>query len=61
MKFYAYKPTKDGREPLGSDRRILFELKTIAGAHRRARSVLGSDYRLFRYTNFYDDKTFRRV
>jgi len=61
MKFYAYKPTKDGGEPLGTSGRTLFELKTVAGAHRRARSVLGPRYRLFRYTNFYDNKTFRRV
>ena len=61
MKFYAYKPTKEGKEPIGSDRRTLFELKTIQGAHKRARSVLGPNYRLFRYTNFYDDKTFRQV
>lgn len=61
MKFYAYKPTKDGREPVGGDRKLLFELKTVAGAHKRARSVLGPDYRLFRYTNIYDHKTYREV
>jgi len=61
MKFYAYKPTKDGKEPVGGDRKLLFELKTVRGAHNRARGALGSNYRLFRYTNFYDDKTFREV
>lgn len=61
MKFYAYAPTKDGKEPLGTANRTLFELKTVAGAHRRVRKYLGPRYMLFRYTNFYDDKTFRRV
>ena len=61
MKFYAYRPTKDGKEPLGTSGKLLFELETIGGAHKRARRYLGTTYMLFRYTNFYDDKTFRRV
>ena len=61
MKFYAYVPTKEGREPVGGDRKLIFELKTVAGAHKRARSVLGARYRLFTYTNFYRESTFRKV
>jgi hypothetical protein len=61
MKFYAYKPRKDGTEPLGTDGRILFELKTVRGAIRRAKRILGESCRVFQYTNFYNDETFRRV
>lgn len=63
MKFYAYAP-KDGKEPMGTDRKLLFELKSIKGAHRRAQRVLGErygEYVLFTYTNFYNDKTFKKV
>jgi hypothetical protein len=61
MKFYAYIPTKEGKEPLGTSGRLLFELKTVAGAHRHANKYLGAKHLLFVYHNFYDDKTFRRV
>lgn len=61
MKFYAYKPTSSGGEPMGTEHKLLFELKTIAGAHRRARRYLGKSYRLYTYTNFYADRTFKRV
>jgi hypothetical protein len=63
MKFYAYVGTKPlGQESVGTSGKTLFELKTIADAHRRAKSVFKSrSYRLYRYTNFYDDKTFREV
>jgi len=61
MKFYAYIPTVDGEEPVGTFSRVLFELKTVRGAKRRAERLLGSNYKLFQYTNFYDDKTFRRI
>ena len=71
MKFYAYIPRKGnfyaghpktGDAPVGSGNQLLFELKTVAGAHRRARSVFKSKpYKLFRYTNFYDEKTFHQV
>lgn len=61
MKYYAYKLTDKGTEPMGTSGRILFELKTHKGAIRRALCVLGHNFRLFSYTNFYDDKTFREV
>lgn len=71
MKFYAYIPRKGhfyagdpktGDAPPGTDNQLLFELKTVAGAHRRAKSVFKSKpYKLFRYTNFYNEDTFRRV
>jgi len=61
MKFYAYKPTDKGTEPFGTQGRILFELKTRKGACRRAKRILGKDFRLFTYISFYDDKTFHEV
>jgi len=61
MKYYAYRPRADGTQPLGSDGQTLFELKTDAGAIRRARRLFGSSVRVFRYRNFYDDATFTRI
>jgi len=61
MKFYAYKPDKNGYEPTGSSDRILFELKTKAGAIRRARRVLGLTAKVFAYHNFYDNLTFVEI
>jgi hypothetical protein len=61
MKFYAYIPESDGVEPLGTNGRILFELKTILGAIRRAKRVLGKNVKVFTYTNFYNQNTFRIV
>jgi hypothetical protein len=60
-KFYAYKPDSKGKEPIGSIHRTLFELKTVDGAKNRAKKRLGSGYKLYKYTNFYDDKTFKIV
>jgi hypothetical protein len=53
----------DGKEPLGSDRKLLFELKTDDGAIRRAKRYLArhGTVRVYRYRNFYDDKTFTRI
>jgi len=71
MKFYAYIPRKGnfyaghpktGDSPMGTENQLMFELKTVAGAHRRARGVFKSKpYKLFRYSNFYDEKTFHQV
>ena len=61
-KFYAYAGDhKFGEEPLGTSGKIIFELQTMAGARRRARSMLGEAYRLYTYTNFYNDETFKEV
>jgi hypothetical protein len=62
MKFYAYSGKCDlGEEPCGTSGKTLFELQTFAGARRRCNQVLGPEYRLYRYTNLYDDKTFKEV
>ena len=71
MKFYAYIPKsgkpysghpKTGDAPIGTGNQLLFELKTITGAHKRARSAFrGKPYKMFTYTNFYNEDTFRRV
>ena len=62
MTFYAYVPTDEGKEPMGTFNRILIELKTVNGAIRQAKRRLGTDkFRLFSYTNFYDEKTFKKL
>ena len=60
MKFYAYCGKEDlGKESLGTSGRLLFELKTIAGAIRRCQRLFGNGFRLYSYTNFYRDETFK--
>jgi len=68
-RYYAFKPRTDGIDhggltglaPTGTDGNTLFELKTDAGAIRRARRLLGATARVFRYWNFFDDDTFTRI
>ena len=68
-RYYAFKPRTDGVNhggpmglaPMGTVGNHLYELKTDAGAIRRARRLLGATARVFRYWNFYDDATFRRI
>lgn len=60
-KYYAFKPDDQGEEPMGTQNRLLFELKTDMGAIRRAGRVLGQTAKVFRYTDFYDGSTFQRV
>jgi len=62
MKYYAYKGRKPlGREPLGTENKLLFELKTDSGAIRRAIRYLGRECSVYKYRNFYDDRTFTLV
>jgi len=59
--FYAYLPNHDGTEPVGTDRRILFQLKTRRGGIRRAIRLLGVNVVVKIYQNFYDDSTFYQI
>jgi hypothetical protein len=62
MKFYAYKGDYPfGKEPLGCDGRLIFELKTIRGALKRCYQYLGSPFKLFSFTNIYNDATFIEI
>ena len=61
MKYYGYIPTSDGKEPLGTFGRVIFENKDERKAIRIARNRLGLEFKLFKYTNFYDPKTFTLV
>lgn len=62
MKFYAYKGKYDlGGESLGTSGKLLYERKTYDGAIRYAVKVLGTSCSVWRYTNFYNDSTFRRI
>ena len=59
MKFYTYLPDKNGKEPMGTENRLLFELKTIKGAAERCRRIFKTNnFKLFSYTNFYDNESF---
>ena len=60
-KYYAYEPTPSGEEPFGSDKHMLFRLKTDKGAIRRAKRRFGTRYVLVKYTNFYNKDTWKRV
>lgn len=63
LHFYAYHGHWQlGQEPLGSDRKLIFYLKTIRGAKNRCKAAYnGEPYRLYTFTNFYDNSTFRLV
>jgi hypothetical protein len=63
MNFYAYKDQYLlGHEPLGTANRMIWrDLKTVRGAINRAKKLWGRWYRIYTFTNFYDDKTFKLV
>jgi hypothetical protein len=68
MQFYSYTtetPNTPGLsdEPVGSGgRSIDRDLKTVRGVVRRLERVWsGKSFKVFAFTNFYDDKTFRLV
>ena len=68
MNFYSYTtetPNTPGLsdEPLGSGGRFIDrDLKTVRGAVNRMKKVSsGKSFKVFSFTNFYDDKTFRLV
>lgn len=61
MKFYAYVPDKNGNEPMGTFGSFLIDLKTLRGAINRVKSYGKTNFRIFTYTNFYDEKTFTKV
>ena len=64
MGFYAYLGNAElGSEPLGSfDRMVIADLKTKQGALRRCNKYwAGKEFRIYSYTDFYDESTYRRV
>lgn len=63
MVHYAYLPTPDGKEPLGTSGKIISRRhKTDAGFVRFARSVFnGKAFRAYRTTNFYRESEFRLI
>ena len=50
MKFYAYKPSDCGQEPIGKNGRLLFKSNSNEEAIKHTKSVLGNRYMLFSYT-----------
>ena len=64
MKYYAYIGNhKLGQEPCGCAGKIMInrEFKTDRGAVRSAIRGGAKEFRIFKYTNVYDNKTFREV
>lgn len=63
MQYYVYAGfNKLGEESLGTEgRNIWKDLKTDKGALRRAQRRYPQGFRLYRFTNFYDYKTFKEV
>ena len=68
MQFYSYiteTPDAPGQsdEPIGSGRRAIDrDLRTVRGVVRRLEQAWpGRSFKVFTFTNLYDDKTFRLV
>lgn len=64
MAFYAYLGDAElGSEQVGSSGRMIIpELKTVKGAIRRCNKYWsGKEFRVYSYTDFYDERTFKRV
>ena len=64
MGFYAYIGNDElGSEPLGSfGRMVISDLKTARGAFRRCNKYWkGKVFRVYSFTDFYDESTYRRV
>lgn len=68
MQFYSYiteTPDAPGLtdDPIAGDRRVIeWDLKTTRGAvARRRRLWEGKSFKVFSFTNFYDNKTFRLI
>ena len=56
MKYYAYKPSDCGQEPIGKNGRLLFESNTNENAIKHTEIVLGNRYMLFSYTTTYNKR-----
>lgn len=63
MNYYAFIPREDGKSPLGTANRVVIrDFKLERNAKKRARVSLNTDkFVMFRYSNFYDNKTFKLV
>ena len=63
MKIYAYKGTADlGKESLGTEGKLMFELKARWAILRRCKQAFkDNNFRVYSYTNFYNDATFTEI
>jgi hypothetical protein len=61
MTYYAYSPDKDNKEPVGSDNRILCDYKHPTYAIRKCHRFFTSSFRLYSYTDFYDESPFKLI
>ena len=56
-----YLPDANGKEPLGTFNKGMREFKLARNAIKWATKSFGFSVKLFSYTNFYDQKTFKKV
>ncbi len=63
MHYFAFIPREDGTAPMGTDNKVIIrDFKLERNARKRAKTRLNTDkFVMFRYTNFYDNKTFKLV
>lgn len=63
MNFYAYKGKHAlGNEPLGTDNKMIIkDLKSVRGAIKRCKSMWGQNFKLYSYTEFYNNHTFKEI
>lgn len=62
MNFYIYNQNVPlGSEKLGSEGRHILRNCTIRKVKNLLRSVKYPEYSVYSFTNFYDDKTFKKV
>lgn len=63
MGYYAYIPTKDGKEPLGTENRLIIrDLKTVRGVINRCKTAFkDKTFKLYSFTNFYDGSTYKEI
>jgi len=64
MNIYAYAGDKElGKEDLGTSNKLMFkDLISIRAILRRCTKTFGgNNFRVYSYTNFYDNKTFREI
>lgn len=56
MKFYAYKPSDCGQEPICKNGRTLFKSDSVEDAIKHTENILGNRYMLFSYTTIYNNR-----
>jgi hypothetical protein len=62
MVYYAYRPDSEGKEPLGTEGKIIrYDLRSDQHFIRHARAALGDSCRVFRCVNFYNEESYTQI